>query len=167
METHFNSLITKNGLRRREIILSFDMDCLLVTGPYTGRWVKSSIFWTGSRSVQFKRAHYRWFCTYGSSWSKSEHWSSHVCRVNEVPVYPPCVTPVQLTRPQLSIFNDCWSWATDDSGRTQCERRIDLPHSFQSWNKQLHILTEKSERGLSLQTQGQASDRESRVFGAV
>lgn len=72
--------------------------------------------------------------------------------------YPPCVIPVQLTRPQPSIFNDCWSWATDDSEKTQRGRRIGLPCSFQPCNEQLNIRTAKSHEGLPLQTEREASE---------
>lgn len=67
--------------------------------------------------------------------------------------YSPCVIPVQLTRPQPSIFNDSWSWATGDSEKTQRGRRIGLPCSFQPCNKQLNITTAKSHGGLPLETE--------------
>lgn len=61
---------------------------------------------------------------------------------------PPCVIPVQLNRPQLSIFNDCWSRA-----------KKDRPTSFfQPCNKQLNITNAKIHGDLSLQTEGETSE---------
>lgn len=99
-----------------------------------------------------------WFSTCGRGGSKLEQWGRETIYVEWMrsQFYPPCVIPVQLTRPQPSIFNVCWSWATDGREKTQWGRRIGLPRSFQPCNKLLNITTAKSHGGLPLQTEQEA-----------